>query len=84
MLYPSQVLNSSLNTLFPTCNLHSSLKVKDHILHPYNATGKTVCTHACEVARQSYMVVGSNSDDILNIFKIFKTQFCTIKLSTIS
>jgi len=59
--------------------------MKDHISHPYNATGKTVCTHACEVARQSYMVVESKWDDnILNIFKIFKTLLCIIKLSTIS
>ena len=30
------------------------------------------------------MVVESKCDDILNIFKIFKTQLCIVKLSTIS
>jgi hypothetical protein len=59
--------------------------VKDHISHPYNANGKTVCTHAGEVARQSYIVVGSkNNDNNLNILKIFKSQLCIIKLSPYS
>jgi len=39
--------NYPLITLFPdTLSLYPSLKMKDHVLHPYTATGKVVIVYS--------------------------------------